>query len=462
MGAVERPRPDLEQVRLRIQQKRLDYIRYDFNRNQNDLLRTFFDLAQEFESIQDLARVCVALPLEFMGLESNLHLLDKRGEHCNLFCASLTGLVVGEQKSPPHIRLADRDYEAGDALILPIRRPHSGIQEAPVPPLKETVIGMFEIFPRAAIAPEDRFFFGKYVNRIGFNLHNRMMAQQNVLHLKFINNLVRDIEHNVLIPNIYFRHLFNRLRKKITELEKLEQTVARFKQFGTVSGADCELVMGNIQDLHMDLEVLYKDLRNHHANYSLSLESLLRRDHFLKGHFVLHPKSCYVEKEIIAPQLDYHRHRFEAGKIEILRPLDMLDEEFPLFVDVGLLAQVYDNLFSNAVKYAAEITDYQGKVKKVMAYGREILPDYFGPGQDGVKFNVYTTGPHLALTEMEGIFSDGVRGKGSAALPGTGHGLAFVKQVIEIHGGRVGCETTPEGNNFYFILPLSSPHHPGR
>jgi signal transduction histidine kinase len=37
-----------------------------------------------------------------------------------------------------------------------------------------------------------------------------------------------------------------------------------------------------------------------------------------------------------------------------------------------------------------------------------------------------------------------------------GHGLAFVKYVVELHGGQVGYEPTPEGNNFFFVLPLLS------
>jgi signal transduction histidine kinase len=32
--------------------------------------------------------------------------------------------------------------------------------------------------------------------------------------------------------------------------------------------------------------------------------------------------------------------------------------------------------------------------------------------------------------------------------------LNFVKNVVEIHGGRVGCEPQKYGNLFYFILPL--------
>jgi signal transduction histidine kinase len=89
-----------------------------------------------------------------------------------------------------------------------------------------------------------------------------------------------------------------------------------------------------------------------------------------------------------------------------------------------------------------------------MAYGREIIDDYFGPNQRGAKFNVFTTGHHLSRHEVTALYSDGFRGINSYSKPGTGHGLSFIKHVIELHGGRVGYEATGQGNNFYFVIPL--------
>ena len=40
--------------------------------------------------------------------------------------------------------------------------------------------------------------------------------------------------------------------------------------------------------------------------------------------------------------------------------------------------------------------------------------------------------------------------------PGTGHGLTFIKNAIEMHGGVVGYEATQYVNNFYFIIPKSN------
>ncbi|NIN36254.1 MAG: sensor histidine kinase, partial [Gammaproteobacteria bacterium] len=76
-----------------------------------------------------------------------------------------------------------------------------------------------------------------------------------------------------------------------------------------------------------------------------------------------------------------------------------------------------------------------------------------GPGKDGVKYNVFSTGPHIAPEERERIFDDGYRGSNALDRAGTGHGLNFIKNAVEIHGGAAGYEATQYGNNFYFIIP---------
>jgi signal transduction histidine kinase len=96
-----------------------------------------------------------------------------------------------------------------------------------------------------------------------------------------------------------------------------------------------------------------------------------------------------------------------------------------------------------------------------VAYGRDVLPEYFGPGKDGIKFNMFTTGPHIPPEDRGHVFDEGYRGSNIDGEVGTGRGLYFVRNVIETHGGEVGYEPTPGGNNFYFILPLVvSPERP--
>ena len=91
--------------------------------------------------------------------------------------------------------------------------------------------------------------------------------------------------------------------------------------------------------------------------------------------------------------------------------------------------------------------------KKYVSYGREVIKDFFEPGKDGIKFNVFSTGPHIPPEERDKIFEEEYRASNVLNQPGTGHGLSFIKNAVEIHGGTVGYEATQYGNNFYFILP---------
>jgi signal transduction histidine kinase len=60
----------------------------------------------------------------------------------------------------------------------------------------------------------------------------------------------------------------------------------------------------------------------------------------------------------------------------------------------------------------------------------------------------------LPENEAEKLFDEGYRGSNVGDERGMGHGLHFVRNVVEIHGGRVGFEPKDYGNVFYFILPL--------
>lgn len=443
---------DLHYVDQRVRNKADDYKSYHFSRQQNDILKTFFDLAQEFDSLQDFYRVCVVIPKVYLGLQVRLYLLDSATNKLELVCDSRNG-VYSEPQPPPNYLCVTKDpYEAEDSYLVPISRGHYTSDDAPALLLQRRLMGMFEVSPKQDLTEDDRFFFGKFSNRIAYNLHNRRLVRQNISHLEFINNLVMDIEHNVIIPNMYFRHLFKQLRKSLNNFAELVDGLPDDAETLSLD----PLVRDRLCELKVELFENHRHLLDHHANTSLFLESLFRRDHFKAGHLVLKTRSCRVESEIIMPQLENYLSRFELYGIEVDRPIGM-EEEIYLSVDIGLLAQVYANLFSNGVKYAAEIVRQDGSKRKALAYGREFCQDFFGPGKSGIKFNVFTTGPHLQDDELSRIFEDGFRGANSAKSSGTGHGLSFIKQVVEIHGGRVGCELVEEGNNFFFVLPLPPP-----
>ena len=448
-------RTDLAEVRKRVEQKRHDYIAYDFSLKKNDILKTFFDLAQEYSSLENFYRICVVVLHESLHVENILYLRIPGEEGFRLVCDSLDGISLLQPEAPSYIIPEQGKVKDKDSFLTPIYSngplDFSGIpRNAP-----RQIIGVLETFPCSSLTESDKFFLEKYTNRIGYNLRSKMLGEENIRHLKFINNLVSDIEHNVIIPNMHFKHLFNRLKKSIADIDQLQELLS--KQISDVSFdiKKCHAtVLNKTCRIKEGLQAAFKEIDSHHTNYSLFLESLFRRDHFERGCFVLRNKLINVDREIIRPQFAHYRSRFLSRNIEIKEPKEFRDGNYSIIADLGLLSQVYANLFSNAVKYTKSIINHNGNKQKSLAYGRKILPDYYGKDLPGIKLNVFTTGPHLSEQEVRNIFKDGFQGENKSGTYSRGHGLSFVKYVVELHGGSVGYEATEQGNNFYFILPL--------
>ena len=435
-----------EQILSRIRTKGDDYARYQFTPAQNDILKTFFDLVQEYDSLEDYYRICVLVLKQSMDVESRLYLTDQYGD-LQLVQASDLDHSFPVQ-APDDIVVSSEIFQHHDATFFPIY--FGGKYSEEQPPA-----GVLQVCC-TILTEQEQFFLNIFVNRIGVSLDNKVVACQNVQHIKFVNGLVTDIEHNVIIPNMYFKHLFNKLKSKISGIADLETEILKLqKVMGVDNNEPCKLVIEKISSLQKSLSGYHQEMQKHHTSCSLFLESLFRKDHFESGELVLCTKRCFVEKEIIAPQLEHFSQRFQHQGIIIRRPSDMRDEEIPLKVDVGLLAQVYANLFSNALKYTA-LCEGSGEHIKIVAYGREYSADCFGAGLSGVKFNVFSTGSHIPAEEAGSIFDEGFRGENAGTQSGNGHGLAFIRQVVEIHGGRISYEAVRGGNNFCFYLPLSN------
>ncbi len=444
---------DLGNILQRTREKRGDYISYNFSPRKNDALKTFFDLAQEFDSLADFLRICVAVPREFFEVDTRLYLLNDE-RRLELVCDTSHGVYAVPPAGGQYVRPDVRPYISGQSYLIPIYATVPLEANMESESNKALITGVFEIIPVAELTEDDKFFFCKYANRIGYNLRKKTLAHQNIQHLKFINNLVNDIEHNVIIPNMHYRYLFKQLERHINSLNDLMSMMEQYRQKNGANNQKCETIISKIKDIKNNLNASYRDISRHHVNSSLFLESLLRRDHFEKGCFVLRRQICKLDSEIITPQLENYSKRMAMRGITLETPADMRGEEIELNADLGLLSQVYSNLFSNALKYTQRVEGHNGHSRKAMAYGRRIIKDYFGAGQPGIKLNVFSTGEHIPTHEIASLFDDGFTGRNQVEDLSRGHGLAFIKYVVEMHGGQVGYEPTAEGNNFYFILPL--------
>lgn len=319
---------------------------------------------------------------------------------------------------------------------------------------------MFEIYPKEKVDANTHFFFEKLTNRIGYNLHQKLLLQQNIDHIKFINQLVSDIEHNVISPNLYYKLFLLQLKKNLIKYEQVQEQLRQLI-FSFEENRDDQLceklyeIGASLAANNRSLEKEWVAFSKHYEHTSLFLETLFRRDHFEKGTYVLRRQACNFKTEIIQPLLERYMPLFEKRGITVENRFEGVpDEQITLVVDKGLISQVFDNLLSNALKYSREVEDQLGNRIKLVSYNRQIQSDYFGAGINGVRFNFFTTGVPLEPEEAARIFEEGYRGVGASQERGRGHGLHFVRNVIEIHGGRVGCEPQRYGTLFYFVLPL--------
>jgi len=112
-----------------------------------------------------------------------------------------------------------------------------------------------------------------------------------------------------------------------------------------------------------------------------------------------------------------------------------------LFADARLLRRVLCNLVSNAIKHNGP--DTQVRLDAQVAESRtEIL------------FSCCDDGAGIPPEALPSIFTEFV-GTNDSSGDSTGLGLAFCKAVVEAHGGRIWCESTPEqGARFFFTIPL--------
>jgi signal transduction histidine kinase len=111
--------------------------------------------------------------------------------------------------------------------------------------------------------------------------------------------------------------------------------------------------------------------------------------------------------------------------------------------DGAMLAQVFQNLIANAVKFA----DGHAPVVRVRAE-----PD----GEHRVRVSVEDEGIGIAPEEADRIFRPFHRLHGEDRYEGSGIGLAICRRVVEAHGGRIWAEPRPEGGTaFRLTLPLA-------
>jgi PAS domain S-box-containing protein len=108
------------------------------------------------------------------------------------------------------------------------------------------------------------------------------------------------------------------------------------------------------------------------------------------------------------------------------------------------IQQIFQNLLSNAIKY---MDKPRGEIR--IACSDE---------GDQWKFSVKDNGPGIESRHFEKIFQLFQTLAPRDRIESTGVGLALVKKIVELYGGRIWLESRPgEGSTFFFTLPKTAP-----
>jgi signal transduction histidine kinase len=116
-----------------------------------------------------------------------------------------------------------------------------------------------------------------------------------------------------------------------------------------------------------------------------------------------------------------------------------------VYGDIERVRQILGNLVDNAYHYTPE--------------NGTIIVNIHPNGGNEVQVDVKDNGIGIPLEDQARVFERFYRGEHPLVLqtPGTGLGLSIVKQIVEMHKGRIWMKSTGmpgDGSTFSFTLPV--------
>lgn len=201
------------------------------------------------------------------------------------------------------------------------------------------------------------------------------------------------------------------------------------------------------------------------------------------SHMIL--EKSYVNMSMMVNQILYEFQPVFAEKR--LQFTFEAPEEVYVYCDVEKMERVYDNLFKNVANYSYTDTQIrvclsekipaearqrmlegqeagQNIVPETAETGRKVMPGQTEEKQDaagvrkasgGMRLIVENHGRTIPREKLEHLFEQFFRLDSSrdSHTGGSGLGLAVVKEIIQLHGGTVACESENEIIRFIVELP---------
>lgn len=166
------------------------------------------------------------------------------------------------------------------------------------------------------------------------------------------------------------------------------------------------------------------------------LDDLFNYASFSSGHVTLQKNRINIS-ELVAQLADefypvFEKHQLSL-KMDISNPVIYVDG------DGNLLARVFDNLISNAIKYNQ---------------GGDVITIQITDDLKSVTIKVINDGPEIDREELDHLFEKFYRTDKSRQSKngGTGLGLAIAKSIIEMHEGEIFATSRHHKTSFIVVL----------
>ncbi|WLS85119.1 sensor histidine kinase [Lactobacillus apis] len=133
---------------------------------------------------------------------------------------------------------------------------------------------------------------------------------------------------------------------------------------------------------------------------------------------------------------------FEADEKGVVFNIETRPKDLTIQADPEKLVRVYNNLITNALKYGTGATQINLIANLV--------------NNNEVELRVENNGKRIPKDSLKKIFERFYRMEGSrnTQTGGTGLGLAITKSIVDLHRGKIRCESDDKWTRFIICLPL--------